>query len=171
MEEDDPLHILLSLYFTLMWKNISLVGMGRVKTRLEIWPDPRPFWPTRPDPNYNFENPSNPRYNFVQPDCDLTCTAPPFCQWFLHALLHHPELGQNWLKNEKKTWPEFDPNQILLTRAQKSLTRDPTRARSQNPKPDPRQEKRTRPIPTECGLALIYGKNCHLFETFSPTVQ
>ena len=112
------------------------------------WPDPRPFWPTRPDPNYNFENPSNPRYNFVQPDCNLTCTAPPFCQWFLHALLHHPELGQNWLKNEKKTWPEFDPNRILLTRAQKSLTRDPTRDGSQNPKPDPRPEKRTRPIPT-----------------------
>ena len=138
----------IELIFPNLLRKMKVVGMGRVKTQPEIWPDPMPFWPTRPNPNYNFENPSNPRYNFVQPDCNLTCTAPPFCQWFLHALLHHPELGQNWLKNEKKTWPEFDPNQILLTRAQKSLTRDPTRARSQNPKPDPRPEKRTRPIPT-----------------------
>ena len=30
---------------------------------------------------------------------------------------------------------------------QNSLTRDPTRVRSHNPKPDPRAEKRTRPIP------------------------
>ena len=123
---------------------VSMLGMGWVKTRPEIWPNPRPFWPTRPDPNYNFENSSNPRYNFVQPDCDLTCTAPPFCQMHCSTI---PELGQIWQKNEKKTWPEFDPNQISLTRAQKSLTRDPTRARSPNPKPDPRPEKWTRPIP------------------------
>ena len=36
---------------------------------------------------------------------------------------------------------KLDPNQI-------SLTRNPTRAKSKNPKPDPRAEKLTRPIPT-----------------------
>ena len=34
---------------------------------------------------------------------------------------------------------------------QNSLTRDPTRVRSHNPKPDPRAEKRTQPIPNKKG--------------------
>ena len=54
------------------------------------------------------------------------------------------EFRQNWLKNEEKNL-----NQISLTQAQKSLNQDPTQARSQNPKTDPRPEKRTRPIPTK----------------------
>ena len=36
------------------------LGMGRVKTRPEIWPDPRVFWPTRPDPGNFFKDPSQP---------------------------------------------------------------------------------------------------------------
>ena len=39
---------------------------------------------------------------------------------------------------------------------QNSLTRDPTRIRSHNPKPDPRAEKRTRPIPI-CMILQILG--------------
>ena len=38
-----------------------ILGMGRVKTRPEIWPDPRPFGPTRPDPSNFLKNPSNPK--------------------------------------------------------------------------------------------------------------
>ena len=38
----------------------ACVGMGRVKTRPEIWPDPRVFWPTRPDPNNFSKDPSQP---------------------------------------------------------------------------------------------------------------
>ena len=124
---------LILIVFPILVHLLHIIGMGWVKTRPEIWPDPRPFWPTRPDPNYNFENPSNPRYNFFQPDCDLTCTAPPFCQWFLHALLHHPWIPffcQIRSKLTEKWGKKLDPNQILLTRAQKSSTRDPTRARS-----------------------------------------
>ena len=48
----------------------------------------------------------------------------------------------------RKTWPKLDPNQILVTL-------DLTQARSQNPKPDPSPEKRTRPIPTWSSRAII----------------
>ena len=54
------------------------------------------------------------------------------------------KFSQNWLKKWEKTWPKHN----FMNPNQNSLTRDPTRVRSHNPKPDPRAEKRTRPIPT-----------------------
>ena len=86
----------------------------------------------QPDPNNFSMNPSNPRYNFVQPERPESNNSfiwhpllHHFCQWFLHSLLHHllillffAKFSQHWLKNEKKTWPEFDPNQISMTRAE-----------------------------------------------------
>ena len=92
------------------WSLITSYRNGWVKTWPEISPDQRPFWQTWLDLNYNLENLSNPRYDFVQPDCDLTCTAPPFYQWFLLALLHHPwiwsKLTKKWEKNLTRAWPE-----------------------------------------------------------------
>ena len=53
--------------------------------------------------------------------------------------------SQNWLKKWEKTWPELWPQHNFMNPNQNSLTRDPTRVRSHNPKPDPRAEKRTIP--------------------------
>ena len=107
--------------------------MGRVKTRPEIWPDPRPFWPTRPNPSHFFMDPSNPKKFFYQPENIFSINV--------------SKSSQNWLKKWEKTWPELWPEHNFMNPNQNSLTRDPTRIRSHNPKPDPRAEKRTRPIP------------------------
>ena len=110
------------------------LGMGRVKTRPEIWPDPRPFRPTRPDPSQFFVNPSNPKKFFYQPE-----------NIFFHKCVQiQSKLTKKMRKNLTRAWPEHN----FMNPNQNSLTRDPTRVRSHNPKPDPRAEKRTRPIPT-----------------------
>ena len=83
---------------------------------------------------------------------DMHCSTI-FANDFLHALLHHPtipwililfcqsqsKLTEKWEKNFTRAWPE--PNFT-------NLSWDPTQARSDNPKPDLRPEKRTRPIPS-----------------------
>ena len=109
--------------------------MGRVKTRPEIWPNPRPFWPTRPDPSHFFMNPSNPKKFFYQPE-----------NIFFHKCVQiQSKLTKKMRKNLTRAWPEHN----FMNPNQNSLTRDPTRVRSHNPKPDPRAEKRTRPIPIQ----------------------
>ena len=125
----------------------------------------------QPDPNNFSMNPSNPRYNFVQPERPESNNMV-----ICHALLHHfcmhystihesptpcnffVKFGQNWLTNVKKTWPELDPNQILLT--------------SQKQKPDPRTKKRTRPIPNTSSLtrwSFIYDLTYHFLPWFTLT--
>ena len=97
---------------------------------------------------------SNPRdQNLTTSWFDMHCSTI-FANDFLHALLHHPtipwililfcqsqsKLTEKWEKNFTRAWPE--PNFT-------NLSWDPTQARSDNPKPDLRPEKRTRPIPTQ----------------------
>ena len=48
---------------------------------------------------------------------------------------------------EKKFGPEVNPKPKFLNPRKNPKTRNPTRAKSKNPKPDPRGEKLTRPIP------------------------
>ena len=50
-----PIHVCSTQYVC-----SNSLGMGRVKTQPEIWPDPRVFWPTRPDPNNFSKDPSQP---------------------------------------------------------------------------------------------------------------
>ena len=108
--------------------------MGRVKTRPEIWPNPRPFWPTRPDPSHFFMNPSNPKKFFYQPE-----------NIFFHKCVQiQSKLTKKMRKNLTRAWPKHN----FMNPNQNSLTRDPTRVTSHNPKPDPRAEKWTRPIPS-----------------------
>ena len=50
------------------------------------------------------------------------------------------KVSQNWLKNGRKTWPELDQNQILLTRADTRpeldlITRNPTWSQKKGPDP------------------------------------
>ena len=45
-------------------------------------------------------------------------------------------------------WPEVNPKFFHFDPKKNLKTRDPTRVQSKNPKPDPRREKLTRPIPT-----------------------
>ena len=43
--------------------------------------------------------------------------------------------------------PEVDPKPKFVNPRKNKKTRDPTRTKSKNPKPDPRGKKLTRPIP------------------------
>ena len=43
--------------------------------------------------------------------------------------------------------PEGDPRNFSCDPKKNQKTRDPTRAKSKNPKPDPRRKKLTRPTP------------------------
>ena len=125
---------LILIVFPILVHLLHIIRMGWVKTRPEIWPDPRPFWPTRPNPSHFFMNPSNPKKFFYQPE-----------NIFFHKCVQiQSKLTKKMRKNLTRAWPEHN----FMNPNQNSLTRDPTRVRSHNPKPDPRAEKRTRPIPT-----------------------
>ena len=72
--------------------------------------------------------------------------------FFWEILLIFCQIQPKLTEKCKKNWPELDPNQI-------SLTRNPTRAKSKNPKPDPRAEKLTRPTPTTSSYVLSRKKS------------
>ena len=55
-------------------------------------------------------------------------------------------------------WPEGDPRNFSFDPKKNQKTRDPTRAKSKNPKPDPRREKLTRPTPTNYLIILFFWK-------------
>ena len=126
------------------------LGIGRVPTRgLFSKPDPnRTILRTRVTRGIILSNPRD--QNLTTWWFAMHCSAllQHFCMHY--STIHESptpcnffvKFGQNWLTNVKKTWPELDPNQILLTRAQKSLTQDPTWARSQKQKPDLRTKKK-----------------------------
>ena len=136
--------------------------MGRVKTRPEIWPDPRVFWPTRPEQFFQGPEPTRSnifitRANFAwpeQPECG--CRGFNFSD-FLHF---SPIFGQFWLffccwlyfcyQKCKIFLPEFGPNLYLLTRRWPEKFFFWPEKKSKNPRPDPSKIKKpeTRPTPT-----------------------
>ena len=67
------------------------LGMGWVKTRPEIWPDPRPFWPTRPKPF--FYEPEQPEEIFL-----------PSQKYFFHKCVIQSKLTKKMRKNLTQAW-------------------------------------------------------------------